>query len=327
MIQKDLTIGGLKLPNNIVLAPMAGITDMPFRLICKGYGCGMMYTEMVSAKGLYYGSERTGDLLQVHSTEHPIGVQIFGSEPEIMAMMAERISELDIELIDINMGCPAPKITKNGQGSALMKDPARVGKIIKAVVKRSSKPVTVKIRKGWDDSQINAVEIAKIAQDEGASAITVHGRTREQFYSGKADWDIITQVREAVDIPVIGNGDVFTPEAALQMLKETGCHGVMVARGAQGRPWIFEGIIHYLKTGNKLEEPSVSERINIAVKHLNLAVKLKGEKLGVIEMRKHLAWYLKGMKNANTIKNKLNSLENSEQIQNTLFEYLEREYN
>jgi tRNA-dihydrouridine synthase B len=327
MIQKALNIGGLQLPNNIILAPMAGITDMPFRLICKDYGCGLVYTEMVSAKGLYYGSERTEDLLQVHPKEHPIGVQIFGSEPEIMAMMAERISELDIELIDINMGCPAPKITKGGQGSALMKDPVKVGKIVKAVVKSSSKPVTVKIRKGWDDSQINAVEIAKIARYEGASAITVHGRTREQFYSGKADWEIIKKVREAVDIPVIGNGDVSTPEAALQMLKETGCHGVMVARGVQGRPWIFREIIHYLKTGNRIEEPPFSERINIAVKHLNLAVKLKGEKLGVIEMRKHLAWYLKGMKNVNAIKNKLNSLDNSEEIQNTLFEYLEREYN
>ena len=301
MIQKALNIGGLQLPNNIILAPMAGITDMPFRLICKDYGCGLVYTEMVSAKGLYYGSERTEDLLQVHPKEHPIGVQIFGSEPEIMAMMAERISELDIELIDINMGCPAPKITKGGQGSALMKDPVKVGKIVKAVVKSSSKPVTVKIRKGWDDSQINAVEIAKIARYEGASAITVHGRTREQFYSGKADWEIIKQVREAVDIPVIGNGDVSTPEAALQMLKETGCHGVMVARGVQGRPWIFREIIHYLKTGNRIEEPPFSERINIAVKHLNLAVKLRG-KIGSNRDEKAPGMVFKRYEKCNAIK-------------------------
>ncbi|HZJ56930.1 MAG TPA: tRNA dihydrouridine synthase DusB [Clostridia bacterium] len=327
MIKKDLVIGSLQLPNNILLAPMAGITDLPFRLICKGYGCGMVFTEMVSAKGLYYGSERTEDLLLIHPAEKPIGVQIFGSEPRIMGEMADRISDLDIGLIDINMGCPAPKIIKGGQGSALMRDPERVRKIVKAVVKSSSKPVTIKIRKGWDDAEVNAVEIAKIACDEGASAITVHGRTREQFYSGKADWEVIKRVREAVHIPVIGNGDVFTPEDAFKMFDYTGCHGIMVARGAQGRPWIFRDIIHYLKTGSRLLEPPATERISIAVRHLKLAVELKGERLGVIEMRKHLAWYLKGMKNVNTIKNTINSLENSEQIQNTLFEYLEKEYN
>lgn len=327
MTQNAFNIGNLKLENNVFLAPMAGITDLPFRLICKEYGCGMVYTEMISAKGLYYGSERTEELLLVHPKEHPIGVQIFGSEPDIMALMAERISCQEIELIDINMGCPAPKIVKNGQGCALMKEPERVREIVKAVVKGSSKPVTVKIRKGWDDSDINAVEIAKIASGEGAAAVTVHGRTREQFYSGSADWDIIKKVKESVDIPVIGNGDIFTSEAALKMLEYTGCDGVMIARGAQGQPWIFNRILHYLITGRLLPEPSISERINIALKQLDLAVQFKGERLAVIEMRKHLTWYLKGMKNANPVKDVINKLDNKEKVENTLLEYLEKEYN
>jgi len=324
---RTLTIGNVKLTNNVLLAPMAGITDLPFRLICKEYGCGMVYTEMVSAKGLYYGSQKTEELLRIHPKEHPIGVQIFGSEPEVMGLMAEKISKQDIELIDINMGCPAPKIVKNGQGCALMKDVDRVRKIVRAVVKHSSKPVTVKIRKGWDDSHINAVEVSKAAMEEGAAAITVHGRTREQFYSGNADWDIIKEIKETVDIPVIGNGDVFTPEAAAKMLDYTGCDGVMIARGAQGQPWIFRDIIHYLKTGEILPQPSPLERINIALKQLDLAVEFKGEKLGVIEMRKHISWYLKGMKNANSIKNTINRMNCKEQIKKALLEYVEKEYN
>ena len=324
---RTLTIGNVKLTNNVLLAPMAGITDLPFRLICKEYGCGMVYTEMVSAKGLYYGSQKTEELLRIHPKEHPIGVQIFGSEPEVMGLMAEKISKQDIELIDINMGCPAPKIVKNGQGCALMKDVDRVRKIVRAVVKHSSKPVTVKIRKGWDDSHINAVEVAKAAMEEGAAAITIHGRTREQFYSGNADWDIIKEIKETVDIPVIGNGDVFTPEAAAKMLDYTGCDGVMIARGAQGQPWIFRDIIHYLKTGEILPQPSPLERINIALKQLDLAVEFKGEKLGVIEMRKHISWYLKGMKNANSIKNTINRMNCKEQIKKALLEYVEKEYN
>lgn len=326
MAKKTLTIGDVSLPNNIFLAPMAGITDLPFRMMCKEHGCGVVYTEMISAKGLYYGSLRTKELLWVHPKEHPIGVQIFGSEPEIMGIMAGRISAYDVELIDINMGCPAPKIVKNGQGCALMKDPKKVGNIVKAVVKNSTKPVTVKIRRGWDDLSINAVEIAKIAAEEGASAITVHGRTREQYYSGSADWDIIKEVKEAVGVPVIGNGDVFTPNDAIDMLNYTGCDGVMVARGAQGRPWIFKEILHYLDTGEILPQPSAHERINIALRHLSLAVELKGEKLGVMEMRKHLTWYLKGMQNANQVKDTINRLVRVEDVKKTLLEYLEREY-
>lgn len=316
-----LKIGNLKLPSNIVLAPMAGITDLPFRILCKEYGCPMTYTEMVSAKGLYYGSEKTEEMLMMHREERPIGVQIFGREPDIMGLIAEKISRENIDLIDINMGCPAPKITRTGQGSALMKEPKRVGVIIRSVVKNSCKPVTIKIRQGWDDSQINAVKIAKIAEEEGVSAITVHGRTREQFYSGKADWDIIGEVRQSVDIPVIGNGDIFTPEDALSMLQYTGCHGVMIARGAQGQPWIFKRIIHYIGTGEILSEPSCPQRIDIALRHLALAVDIKGARTGVIEMRKHLAWYLKGMKGANPIKDRVNKAESKEEVEDILLEY------
>lgn len=309
-----MRIGNVEIPNNIFLAPMAGVTDLAFRLLCKEQGAGMVYTEMVSAKGLYYGSEKTKELLKVYPGEHPVGVQIFGSEPDIMADIARWLSESEVDVIDINMGCPAPKIVKNGEGSALMKEPERVRAIVKAVVAASQKPVTVKIRKGWDDSHVNAVEIARIAEGEGAMAVTVHGRTREQYYSGEADWTIIGEVKRHLSIPVIGNGDLFTPQAALQMLKETGCDGIMVARGAQGNPWIFRDILHYLKTGEILPPPTPREKVEMALRHMDLVIQLKGEKVGIPEMRKHIGWYIKGLRGATRTKNLVNQASSREEI-------------
>ena len=320
---REIKIGNLTISGNIFLAPMAGITDLAFRLLCREQGCSMAYTEMVSSKGLFYGSEKTEELLKVHPSEHPIGVQIFGSEPEIMGDIAERISDTNIDLIDINMGCPAPKIVKNGEGSALLKDLSKVAAIIREVVKRSTKPITVKIRKGWDNSCVNAVEVAKIAWSEGASAITVHGRTREQFYAGKADWEIIGEVKNAVEIPVIGNGDIFSPEDAKAMFEITGCDAVMVARGAQGNPWIFREIRHYLKTNQKLAAPTPKEKIEMAIRHLELEVELKGEKIGVAEMRKHIAWYIKGLYNASNLRNEINKIDKKQRVIERLNQYLE----
>lgn len=319
-----LKIKNLNLTGNVLLAPMAGVTDLPFRLLCKEQGCSMVYSEMISAKGLYYRSDKTEKMLEIHPDEHPMGIQIFGSEPNIMKDMARKISQTNVALIDINMGCPAPKIVKNGEGSALMRDPDKVRRIVAEVVAGSSKPVTIKIRKGWDDSSINAVEIAKIAWEEGAAAVTVHGRTREQFYSGRADWEIIRRVKQEVDIPIIGNGDVFEPIDAKKMLTYTGCDGIMVGRGAQGNPWIFKRIIHYINTGQILPEPTNLERILLSIRHLEIATSFKGERIGVSEMRKHIAWYLKGMKNANTIKNQINTLNSMDDVRSVLQKYVEK---
>ncbi|HHW30923.1 MAG TPA: tRNA dihydrouridine synthase DusB [Clostridiaceae bacterium] len=314
-------IGNVKLDNNIFLAPMAGVTDMPFRILCKENGCGLVYTEMVSAKGMHYNDLRSNQLAQISDGEKPASVQIFGSDPDIMSSIAEKLNCSDASIIDINMGCPTPKITKNGEGCALMLKPQLVAEIVKKVSKASVKPVTIKIRKGWDENNINAVEIAKIAEENGAAAIAVHGRTREQFYSGKADWEIIRKVKEEVSIPVIGNGDIFTPEDAERMLKETGCDGVMVGRGAQGNPWIFRRIIHYLKTGELLPSPSPEEKLNTILRHLKMLVDLKGEYIGTCEMRKHIAWYIKGMQNSAKIKEKVFRLNSKDAIIELLREY------
>jgi tRNA-dihydrouridine synthase B len=317
-----MKIGNVELQNNVFLAPMAGITDMPFRILCKEQECGLVYTEMVSAKGMHYNDERSFKLTEIDENEKPASVQIFGSDPDIMAGITEKMNDSDASIIDINMGCPTPKITKNGEGSAMMLNPELAGRIIKAVVNASVKPVTVKFRKGWNDENVNAVEFAKIAEANGASAVAVHGRTREQFYSGKADWDIIKKVKESVSVPVIGNGDVFSPEDAKRLLEHTGCDAVMVGRGAQGNPWLFKKIVHFLKTGHHIPEPTADEKINTIIRHMKMLVDLKGEHTGVCEMRKHIAWYIKGMRNSSYIKEKVFRIEAKEEIIELLNEYL-----
>ena len=304
-----MKIGNLNLDNRVFLSPMAGVTDLPFRLICKEQDCGMLYTEMVNAKALCYDDQNTKKMLKIEEEEHPVAIQIFGSDPD--------------EILDINMGCPAPKVVKNGDGSALLKNPELAAKVLKAVVGNSEKPVTLKIRKGWDDTCINAVEIAKIAEDCGISAIAIHGRTREQYYSGKADWDIIRQVKENVSIPVIGNGDVFEVEDAINMLNQTNCDAIMIGRGAQGNPWIFKRINHYMQTGEILPEPTLEEKINTAKKHLKLAVEEHGEYVAVREMRKHIAWYLKGLRNSARVRDEINKIESYEEVVNKLESYMQ----
>ncbi|MBR5270478.1 MAG: tRNA dihydrouridine synthase DusB [Anaerotignum sp.] len=317
-----MKIGNLELENNVFLAPMAGVTDLPFRILCKEMGCGLVYSEMVSAKGILYDNKNTTELLEVDPKERPVAVQLFGSDPEILGAMAKKIEPYPIDIIDVNMGCPAPKIVKNGEGSCLMKTPELVGKIVKSLVESQSKPVTIKFRKGFDDDHINAVEIAKIAEANGASAVAVHGRTREQYYSGKADWDIIKQVKAAVNIPVIGNGDVFSPEDAKNLLDHTGCDAIMVGRGAQGNPWIFKRILHYLQTGELLPEPTAEERVEKALRHSQMLIDYKGEYIGVREMRKHMAWYMKGLPGAAELRGKLNHAETMEQLEELLRGYL-----
>jgi len=298
-----MRIGTIELKNNVFLAPMAGLTDMPFRILCTELGCGLAFTEMASAKGMHYDGEKSYKIVELGAKEGGVGIQIFGSDPDIMAEVGEKLNETKAVVIDINMGCPTPKIVNNGEGCALMKTPELASKIIKAVVKVAKKPVTVKFRKGWDDMTVNAVDFAKMAEQAGASAVTVHGRTRMQYYSGIADWEIINKVKSAVKIPVIGNGDVNSPESAKRIFEVTGCDGIMIGRGAQGNPWIFKRVSQYLESGELCVLPTNEEILGVVLRHLNMIVDLKGERTGVREMRTHISHYVSGMHDSAKFRN------------------------
>mgnify|MGYP001031898972 CR=1 FL=1 len=313
-----LKIGNVEMQNPLVLAPMAGVTDLPFRVLCKEQGAGLICMEMVSAKAILYKNKNTEDLMTIHPGEHPVSLQLFGSDPEILAQIAAQIEERPFDILDFNMGCPVPKVVNNGEGSALMKDPALVRKIVTGMVKAVKKPVTVKIRKGFNEESANAVEIAKILEDCGVAAIAVHGRTRAQFYSGKADWDIIRQVKEAVSIPVIGNGDVVDAASAEALVEQTGCDGIMIGRGAEGNPWIFKQILHYEQTGELLEKPSPQEVTEMILRHAKMQMEFKGEYIGMREIRKHAAWYTAGYKNSAKLRGKINETETYEELKELL---------
>lgn len=318
-----MQIGNVRTEGNLVLGPMAGVTDLPFRLLCKEQGADLIYTEMVSAKGIQYHNKNTEELLQVREEERPVSLQLFGRDPIILSETAKMIEHRNFDILDINMGCPVPKVVNNGEGSALMREPKLIGEIVSAVSKAIKKPVTIKIRRGFTETEENAVEVAKIAEANGAAAIAVHGRTREQYYSGKADWEIIRKVKEAVTIPVIGNGDVLTPEDVTRIQKETGCDGIMIARGAQGNPWIFKQLKASLNNNTIPERPSLRETAEMMCKHAKLAITYKGEFVGMQEMRKHVAWYVSGFPMAAKFRQSVNLISTYDQLEELLKAYLE----
>ena len=311
-------IGNVRIENPFVLAPMAGVTDMPFRTLCKEQGAGLICMEMISAKAISFHNKNTIALMKIDPCEHPVSMQLFGSEPELMAEVAKSIEDKDFDILDINMGCPVPKVVNNGEGSALLKNPELIVQIIKSVSSAIQKPVTVKVRIGFENAPVDIVEIARRAEDAGAAAIAVHGRTRQQYYSGTADWDIIRQVKEAVSIPVIGNGDVDSPLKAEALLKQTGCDGVMIGRAVRGNPWIFREMNHYFQTGELLERPSVEEIREMILRHARAQIALKGEFTGIREMRKHVAWYTAGMRHSAGLRRASNTIESYEALQELL---------
>lgn len=314
-IIRTLQIGNVTLENNLILAPMAGVSDLPFRLLCREQGAGLVCMEMVSAKAILYKNRNTEELLTIDPKEHPVSLQLFGSDPDIISEIAKQIEERPFDILDLNMGCPVPKVVNNGDGSALMKNPRLAGEIIEKTARAIKKPLTVKIRKGFDDAHVNAVELAHIAQESGAAAVAVHGRTREQYYAGHADWDIIRQVKEAVSIPVIGNGDIRTPEDVAAMAGQTGCDGYMIARGAEGNPWIFRQILHYFETGEHLSRPDFSEVTEMLLRHAKMQIDCKGDYTGIREIRKHAAWYTAGYRNSSKLRGRINEVENYEQLE------------
>ena len=314
----ELKIGNVRLENPYILAPMAGVTDLPFRLLCKEMGAGLICMEMVSAKAISFHNKNTEKLMEIEEKERPVSMQLFGSDPDLIAEMAAQIEERPFDILDLNMGCPVPKVVNNGEGSALMKNPKLAAEIVRKTAKAIQKPLTVKIRKGFDEAHSNAVEMAKYLEDAGAAAIAVHGRTREQYYAGRADWEIIRQVKEAVSVPVIGNGDVTDPISAHKMMEETGCDGVMIGRASRGNPWIFRQLVEYDKTGNIPERPDVAELKAMILRHARLQLQYKGEYTGIREMRKHVAWYTAGYPHSAAIRRKVNEIETIGQLEEML---------